>query len=165
MMLERSFSGRLATVGQDGYPYCIPLLYIWMNEALFLHGTAAKGHLRSNIEYQPKACFEIDEPGQVFDYGRFECDSGMAFASVLLFGQISMVDNSEIKQRFFESFMSKYGKGDTGRPKSFFPRLRYTTVYRLEVERISGKEQVMPPMSEQWPAKDMTKTPNARPNA
>ena len=69
-----------------------------------------------------------------------------------------------MKQTFFQAFMAKYGRGDTGRPKDFFPRLHYTTVYRFDVERLSGKEQVLPPLYEQWPAKDMTKTPNARPD-
>src|ERR1700688_129786 len=36
-MLERGFSGRLATVGVDGYPYCIPLLYIWMDGEVYVH--------------------------------------------------------------------------------------------------------------------------------
>jgi len=31
----------------------------------------------------------------------------------------------------------------------------------MTVERMTGKEQVLPPLSEQWPAKDRTKTPNA----
>ena len=36
-MLERSFSGRLATVGEDGYPYCMPLLYVWMDGEIYVH--------------------------------------------------------------------------------------------------------------------------------
>ena len=39
--IERGFAGRLATVSEDGYPYCIPLLYIWAGNQLFLHGTSA----------------------------------------------------------------------------------------------------------------------------
>ena len=77
--LDRGFAGRLATVGADGYPYCVPMLYIWADNQLFLHGTSARGHLRANVEHEPRACFELDEPGEVFDYGRFECDSGLAY--------------------------------------------------------------------------------------
>ena len=77
-MLERGFSGQLATVGADGYPYCIPLLYIWMDGEIYLHTGSASGHLRANVECEPRICFEIDEPDEVFDYGRFECDSGLA---------------------------------------------------------------------------------------
>jgi hypothetical protein len=59
--------------------------------------------------------------------------------------------------------MAKYGKPDTGRPKGFFPRLDIITVYAISVERMTGKEMAFPALSEQWPAKDRTKTPNARP--
>src|SRR5213596_2200518 len=49
-MLERGFSGRLATVGADGYPYCIPLLYIRMEGEIYVHTGSARGHLRANVE-------------------------------------------------------------------------------------------------------------------
>jgi uncharacterized protein len=57
--------------------------------------------------------------------------------------------------------MAKYGKPDTQRPKGFFPRIDIITVYAVTIERMTGKEQFLPPLSEQWPAKDRTKTPNA----
>ena len=158
--LVRGFSGRLATIGQDGYPYCVPLLYVWMDDQVFVHTTSARGHLRASVERESRICFEVDEPDQVFDYGRFECDSGLAYSSVVLFGRIRIIDDREVKQRFCETLMQKYGKPDTTRPKGFFPRLDIITVYAIAIERITGKEQVMP--AQQWPAIDFTKTPNAR---
>ena len=162
-VLERAFSGRLATVGADGYPYCMPLLHIWMDGEIYLHTGSARGHLRANIEREPRICFEIDEPDEVFDYGRFECDSGLAYQSVIVFGKIRIVEERAIKQRFCEVLMEKYGKPETTRPKGFFPRIDAITVYAITVERMTGKEMALPPLSEQWPAKDRTKTPNARP--
>ena len=161
-MLQRAFSGRLATVSADGYPYCMPLLHIWMDGEIYLHTGSARGHLRANVEREPRICFEIDEPDQVFDYGRFECDSGLAYQSVILFGKIRIVEERAAKQRFCEMLMAKYGKADTGRPKGFFPRIDAITVYAIAVERMTGKEMALPPLSEQWPTKDRTKTPNAR---
>ena len=161
--LERGFSGRLATVGEDGYPYCVPLLYLWIDGQVYVHTTSARGHLRANVEREPRVCFEIDEPDEVFDYGRFECDSGLAYRSVILFGKLRMVEDRGTKQRFCEALMAKYGKPDTGRPKGFFPRIDIITVYAISVDRMTGKEQALPAVSQQWPAQDMTKTPNARP--
>ncbi len=57
--------------------------------------------------------------------------------------------------------MEKYGKPETNRPKGFFPRIDAITVYAIAVERVTGKEQSLPQLSEQWPAIDRTKTPNA----
>jgi nitroimidazol reductase NimA-like FMN-containing flavoprotein (pyridoxamine 5'-phosphate oxidase superfamily) len=159
--LARGFSGRLATIGEDGYPYCVPLLYVWMDDQVFVHTTSARGHLRSNVERERRICFEVDEPDQVFDYGRFECDSGLAYLSVVLFGTIRIIEERAVKQRFCEMLMQKYGKPDTaGRPKGFFPRLDIITVYAIAVERITGKQQALP--AQQWPAIDFTKTPDAR---
>jgi nitroimidazol reductase NimA-like FMN-containing flavoprotein (pyridoxamine 5'-phosphate oxidase superfamily) len=162
-MLARGFSGHLATIGEDGYPYCIPLLYIWMDGEVYVHTSSARGHFRTNIDREPRICFEIDQPDQVFDYGRFECDSGLAYQSVILFGKIRVIEDRAAKQRFCEALMAKYGKPDTTRPKGFFPRIDMISVYAISVERMTGKEMALPPLSEQWPAKDRTKTPNARP--
>ena len=41
----------LATVGSDGSPYCVPLLYVWLDGQVFVHNTAARGHLRTNVEH------------------------------------------------------------------------------------------------------------------
>lgn len=164
-MLTQGYSGRLATVSDDGYPYCIPLLYLWTDGEVHLHTTSARGHLRANIERDQRVCFEVDDHEGVFDYGRFECDSGLAYRSLCLFGRIRIVDDRNAKQRFCEALMEKYGQPETKRPKGFFPRLDAITVYAITVERMTGKEQSLPPLSEQWPAKDRTKTPNATPPA
>jgi uncharacterized protein len=161
--LARGFAGRLATIGADGYPYCVPMLYIWADQQLFLHGTSARGHLRANVEHEPRVCFELDEPGEVFDYGRFECDSGLAYYSVILFGRINVADDVATRQWFCERLMQKYGKPDSIRPRNFFPRLDVITVYAMHVERMTGKQRLLPELSEQWPAKDRTRTPDARP--
>ena len=167
-LLARGFCGRLATVGADGAPYCTTMLYVWMDGRIHMHGTRTVGHLRSNIDHEPRACFVIDEPGQVFDYGRFECDSTVSYASLVAFGRMRVIDETAIKQRFFEALMAKYrtadaARPDTMRPTAFFPRLDQIALYALEIDRLTGKEIVLPDVSGQWPALDRTKTPNARP--
>ena len=76
---------------------------------------------------------------------------------------IRIAEERAVKQRFCEMLMTKYGKSHTGRPKGFFPRLDAITVYAITIERMTGKEMALPPLSKQWPAMDRTKTPNARP--
>jgi nitroimidazol reductase NimA-like FMN-containing flavoprotein (pyridoxamine 5'-phosphate oxidase superfamily) len=55
--------------------------------------------LCANIERDRRVCFEVDEQEGVFDYGRFECDSGLAYRSVCLFGRIRIVDDRAVKLR------------------------------------------------------------------
>src|SRR5262249_48827499 len=163
-LLVRGFSGRLATVGADGWPYVLPLLYVWMDGQIFVHGVRARGHLRQNVEHEARVCFEVDEPGEVFPYGRFECDSSVAYASVIAFGRIRVVEELEARERFFDALMAKYAKGRwSERPKRFYPRIDQITLYAIAVERLTGKETPLPQASQRWPAMDNTKSPNARP--
>jgi nitroimidazol reductase NimA-like FMN-containing flavoprotein (pyridoxamine 5'-phosphate oxidase superfamily) len=74
-VLERGFCGRLATVGPDGWPYIVPLLYIVRDGEIWIHNAGVRGHLRVNVDHEARVCFEVDEPGEVFAYGRFECDT------------------------------------------------------------------------------------------
>jgi uncharacterized protein len=92
--LARGFCGRIASIGADGWPYCVPLLYVWTDGEVLVHNPAARGHFRANVEHNPRVCFEVDESGEVFDYGRFECDTSVAYRSVVLFGAIRIVEDT-----------------------------------------------------------------------
>ncbi len=161
-LLANGFCGRLATVGADGAPYCVPLLYVWLEGEVLLHNTAARGHLRANIEHEARVCFEIDEPSEIFDYGRFERDSSVSYRSVIVHGRARIVTETAAKQRFCEALMAKYRKAKAERPQGFFPRLDQITLYAVTVDRVTGKELALPDVSAQWPAIDMTKSPHAR---
>jgi nitroimidazol reductase NimA-like FMN-containing flavoprotein (pyridoxamine 5'-phosphate oxidase superfamily) len=162
-LIARAYSGRIGTVDADGWPYVVPLLHVFSGDVIRVHNTAVRGHFRLNVERDARACFEVDEPVKVFDYGRFECDSGLAYRSAIAYGRIRIIEERAAKIRFFDELLAKYGTGVPGRPKSFYPRLDQVTVYELAVERITGKHCPLPAVSEQWPAVDRTKTPNAKP--
>jgi nitroimidazol reductase NimA-like FMN-containing flavoprotein (pyridoxamine 5'-phosphate oxidase superfamily) len=87
-LIRGAYCGRIATVGADGWPYVVPLLHVFAGDAIGMHNTGARGHLRLNVERDARACFEVDEPLKVFDYGRFECDSGLAYRSAIAYGSI-----------------------------------------------------------------------------
>lgn len=162
-MISRAYCGRLATVGVDGWPYVVPLLYVWMKGEIWIHNTRARGHLRANVEHEARACFEVDEPGAVFPYGRFECDTALEYRSVVAFGRIRIVEERAEKEEFFNTLMGKYGDPDWARPKGFFPRLDQVTVYAIAIEKMTGKETPLPVVQNRWPAVDNTQTPNATP--
>jgi nitroimidazol reductase NimA-like FMN-containing flavoprotein (pyridoxamine 5'-phosphate oxidase superfamily) len=54
----------------------------------------------------------VDEPDQVYPYGRFECDTTVAYRSVTLFGSIVAVGDAEAKRTFFTRLMAKYARRD-----------------------------------------------------
>jgi nitroimidazol reductase NimA-like FMN-containing flavoprotein (pyridoxamine 5'-phosphate oxidase superfamily) len=134
---------------------------VWLDGRVWVHNTSAEGHLQSNVRHDPRACFEVSVAGEVFAYGRYECDSSIEYRSIVVFGRLAIVDDRAKKSLFFDALMAKYLAGDATRPKSFYPRLDAVTVYALTVERITGKEQRLPAVESQWPAADHTKSPEA----
>lgn len=162
-LLHRAHAGRLALVSPSGYPYCVPLLYVYENGQIWLHNGKGDGHLKTSLGHGAKACFEVDEAGEVFDYGRFECDSSVAYQSVIAFGEVSLVTERAAKERFCDLLMAKYRHNKPERPASFYPRLAAINVYRFTIEQMTGKTNPLPPLDAQWPNLDMTKTPNANP--
>ena len=159
-VLEGGFCGRLAVIGGDGYPYCVPLLYVLMDGEVYVHNARTPGHLKSAVEDEARVCFEMDEPGEIFPYGRFECDTSVAFKSVIVFGKARIVEDAAIKRRFFTALMGKYAASIGGRPKDSFPRIDQITLYAIAIERMTGKETPLPELSDRWPAKDRTKSPS-----
>ncbi len=162
-LLDRAHIGRLATADASGQPYATPLLYVFDGETIWLHNPIVPGHLRANIEANPRVCFEVDEPGPVFPYGRFECDTSIAYESAIAFGRIRIVEDRAGKEAFCHALMAKYAPGVAGRPAGFFPRLGQIAVYAVAVERLTGKRTPLPPLAEQWPVLDRTATPDAVP--
>ncbi len=136
--------GRLATVGPDGWPYVIPLLYVWKDAEIWLHTTHAHGHLRTNVEHESRVSFEIDEPGKIFSYGPYHCNTSIAYRSAVIFGRIRMIDDEEERKAFFDAFMEKYADPSWDRPKGVYPTLDQVTVYKIVVERLTGKETRLP---------------------
>jgi uncharacterized protein len=161
--LAGGFCGRLATVGADGWPYVVPLLYVWLDGEIWVHNARGPGHLRRNVDHEPRVCFEVDEAGDVFAYGRFECDTSIAYRSVIAFGTIRVVEDTARTTRFFTELMRKYGDAAWERPREFFPRLNEITLYAITIERLTGKETPLPEVSKRWPALDSTKSPRAVP--
>ena len=162
-LLATGYSGHLGTVGPDGAPYVCPLLYIWREERIWVHNTGASGHLKSNVLQDPRACFEIDRPGTVFPYGRFQCDTSIEYQSVVIFGRLAIIEDRAAKSAFFDGLLNKYYPADTDRPPGFYPRLDDVTVYALTIERMTGKETRLPAQDARWPAVDNTKSPHMVP--
>jgi uncharacterized protein len=160
--LERTAFAHFATVSANGDPYVVPNLFVYADGKIFSH-TSLAGHFRSNIEARPRVCFEAAEIGTVFPYGEFECDSSVSYVSVVGFGSIRIEEDRTAKILFFDRLMAKYSDPKLDRPKGFYPRLDYITMYALTIEQVTGKHQPLPVVSEQWPTMNRTKTPGAVP--
>ncbi len=161
-LLERTAIGHFATVSESGFPYVVPNLFVYAEGKIYTHNSSVTGHFRQNVAHSSQVCFEIAEMGQVWPYGEFECDTTTSYASAIGFGTIQVVNDPTEKARFFDRFMAKYADTEWERPKGFYPRLEQVTVYCIELAQLTGKHGPLPAVSEQWPAKNNTRSPRAR---
>ncbi|MEN6592770.1 MAG: pyridoxamine 5'-phosphate oxidase family protein [Methanobacterium sp.] len=50
--------GNIATINQDGYPYVVPVHFIYLDGKIYIHGLR-KGQKISNILGNEKVCFDV----------------------------------------------------------------------------------------------------------
>ena len=102
--------GRVGTVGPDGMPYVTPMHYAYDPESnrIYLHVSSKKGHLLANLEHSSKACFEVDEVGELMIQGNQGCATSQSYRSVVCFGEMRVVSAPEEKERISWLLIDKY---------------------------------------------------------
>ncbi|MBQ2425991.1 MAG: pyridoxamine 5'-phosphate oxidase family protein, partial [Lachnospiraceae bacterium] len=63
-MLQRNTSGTLALLGDDDYPYAVPLSFIYLNGKLYFH-SAKNGHKIDAVRNYEKASFCVIDRDQI----------------------------------------------------------------------------------------------------
>ncbi len=141
-LLTRAPVGTLASVSEDGAPAIVPNLFAFdpTNDVVYLH-SAKQGETRTNVELRPRVAFSVSEMGRLLPAGA-AVDFSVEFASVILGGTSSVVDDPAEARHALELLMRKYapnleperhyrGIGDRD--------LARTSVYRIDIESWSGK--------------------------
>lgn len=90
-ILKEQKRGVLSLLGDDGYPYGIPIDY-WYSEEdnkLYFHG-AGEGHKMDAIKNCDKASFCVYDDGY-----RKDSEWALNISSVIVFGRMAVVDNRD----------------------------------------------------------------------
>jgi len=132
--------GRLGTMGKDGYPRIKPLNFVYLNKQIYFH-SAKEGEKIDDIIRNSRVVFEIDEPIGYMKSDTNPCSAKYLYRSVMIKGRAAIVSNDEEKLMALKSLMEKYQlEGGYG---EFLPeKLKITTVVRIDIEEITGKEDV-----------------------
>lgn len=101
-ILVRNTSGTLALLGEDGYPYAVPLSYAYADGKLYFHG-AKTGHKIDAIRNCHKASFCIIDKEDV-DEEEFTT----YFASVIAFGTIRILEAGEEKHAAMRKLVGRF---------------------------------------------------------
>jgi nitroimidazol reductase NimA-like FMN-containing flavoprotein (pyridoxamine 5'-phosphate oxidase superfamily) len=144
--LSSASAGVLATLA-DGQPYVNPNLFVFAEDerAIYLH-TAREGRTQLNAESSPNVAFTIFELGRLVP-DREARDFTAEYASVVVFGRLSIVDDPEAKRRVLQRWFTKYFPGlvaDRDYHDFTDADLARTTVYRLAIEEWSAKRNRQP---------------------
>ena len=147
-LLQRALVGRIGTVGADGLPYVVPLNFVYEHPARRIHLHLAKqpGHLASNLEFSPKVCFEVDEPGAIFATGETACETDHAYESVVCFGRSKVVSDERERTRiaglFVRKYLDEHVLGRSYKPDLVF--LGIVDFVTVEVDLMTGKHRPPP---------------------
>lgn len=131
----------VATVGEDGFPYVIPLVYVYeQGNILYLHtGNLRESHFRTNISKNAQICIEVSQMGDVHPGEKYACQSALVYTSVVLFGTVQHIKNDDAKKEwFFDQLMKKYGDPNWSFEKGY-PALSKTELFEVQIEKITGK--------------------------
>ncbi len=106
-VLNNSEVGRIATNAPSGFPYIVPVHYIYWNEKIYIHGLI-KGQKIEYLKLDSKVGFEVDEMGAIFPDSTIVCDTNTEFRSVIIFGNARMVDDMDLKREVLRGVVKKY---------------------------------------------------------
>lgn len=134
-VLERGTSGVLALLGDDGYPYAVPLSYVYDGGKLYFH-SAKGGHKLDAIRRCNKASFCVIDQDMVVpqEYTTY-------FRSVIAFGRVRILNNDEEKRSAVEILARKYAPEDCAENRAAVIDREWESLCMLEmvVEHLSGK--------------------------
>lgn len=135
-VLARNTSGVLAVLGDGGYPYAVPLSYVWHGGALYFH-CARSGHKLDAIRACEKASFCVVDQDQVVPE-RFTTH----FRSVIVFGRAAILEDGPEFRAAIDALALKYAPGSApeDRAAEIQKELPALCMVKLQPERITGKE-------------------------
>ena len=136
-VLNRCTSGVLAVLGDDDYPYAVPLSYAYKDGCLWFHG-ALTGHKIDAIDGCPKVSFCVIDKDDVVPE-----KLTTVYRSVIAFGKAHILDDERKIAQGARILGEKYLRGMSDRVESeiaqSMPKL---TVIRMDIEHMTGKEGV-----------------------
>ena len=136
-ILQKATSGTLALLGDNGYPYAVPISYVYHEGKLYFH-SALSGHKVDAIRQCDKASFCVIEQDDVQPkkYTTF-------FRSVIAFGRIHVIEDEAEKLSTARMLGNRYNPNDDeSLKKEIESGLSRMLMIRFDIEHLTGKEAI-----------------------
>jgi nitroimidazol reductase NimA-like FMN-containing flavoprotein (pyridoxamine 5'-phosphate oxidase superfamily) len=146
--LLHSRTGVLGMVS-DIFPYAVPLNYVWRNGSVYFHGMGS-GKKETILSQSPPVCFTVyKEHGTVTD--PVPCHADTAYMSVMLFGKVEKVTDSEEAAAVLQELLNKFMPQYYSHPLTSTLIEKYrsaldgnaVSVYRLTPQEMTAKENAV----------------------
>lgn len=137
-VLAKGTNGVLALSGDAGYPYAVPLSYVFDENRIYFH-CAKAGHKLDAIQRDNRASFCVVEQDQVVpeEYTTY-------FRSVIVFGTVRILEDASERLAAIEKLAAKYAPDDTAEHRSQVIDREWQPLCMLEmvIEHVTGKEAI-----------------------
>jgi hypothetical protein len=136
-ILQKVTSGTLALLGDNDYPYAVPISYVYYDGKLYFH-SALSGHKVDAIRQCDKASFCVIEQDDVQPekYTTF-------FRSVIAFGRIHIIEDETEKLEMARMLGNRYNpNNDESLQKELESGLSRMLMIRFDIEHMTGKEAI-----------------------
>ena len=137
-ILSRGSSGVLACLGDGGYPYAVPLSYVWDGEKLYFH-CARSGHKLDAVRSCDKVSFCVTDLDDVVPE-----KYTTHFRSVIVFGRIAEITGDAEKRAAIEILADKYNPSADASYRDRFIDAEWAPLCMLCLtpEHITGKQAI-----------------------
>ena len=136
-LLREARRGVLAVNGDDGYPYAVPINYLYDEETqvIIFHGSKV-GHKVDALKRSDKVCFTV--------YGNETVETDEAWApfleSAVVFGRCHLVADRGESDALCKKFAMKYYPTEKMVDDEVAASGKAVRMFRLQIEHISGKK-------------------------
>jgi nitroimidazol reductase NimA-like FMN-containing flavoprotein (pyridoxamine 5'-phosphate oxidase superfamily) len=132
-VLENQLRGFLAVLGDNEYPYALPLNYVYYDDKIIFH-SALEGHMYDSIKKHDKVSFCVIDDGQ-----KVENDWYYVFKSVIIFGKIRKINNEKERYEYLTVLGNKYFPSEEYTMNEIEKAFERTLVLVIEIEHMTGK--------------------------
>jgi uncharacterized protein len=135
-VMARCTNGVLACMGDEGYPYTVPLNYVYHNDKIYFH-SAKEGHKIDSIKKTPKVSFTVVDEDTIVSE-KFTS----LFRSVIAFGKARIAEGDEWREAF-DALIEKYsGDQPEEAKRKVMAECPQTLIVAIDVDHITGKEAI-----------------------
>jgi hypothetical protein len=132
-LLEKCSNGVVSVIGDEGYPYGVPVSYVYLNDKIYFHG-ATTGHKLDAITANPKVSFTVVYKDDV-QPSKF----ATKYESTIVFGKAHIASDEE-KMAGLELILQKYSKDFIPEGKDYIKSdWNNTTAVVIDIEHMTGK--------------------------